>query len=34
LYENAADLEIAKVLKKDIKTYFGTLEETFSTRGG
>jgi [protein-PII] uridylyltransferase len=34
LYENAADLEIAKVLKKDIKTYFTTLEETFSTTGG
>jgi len=34
LYENAADFEIAKVLKKDIKTYFGTLEETFATTGG
>jgi len=34
LYENAADIEIAKVLKKDIKTYFDTLEETFATSGG
>ena len=34
LYENAADFEIAKVLKKDIKLYFDTLEETFSTSGG
>jgi [protein-PII] uridylyltransferase len=34
LYENAADLEIAKVLKKDIKIYFDTVEETFATSGG
>ena len=34
LYENATDLEIAKVLKKDIKLYFETLEETFSNSGG
>jgi [protein-PII] uridylyltransferase len=34
LYENAADFELAKVLKKDIKVYFGTLEKTFSTTGG
>ena len=34
LYENAADFEIAKVLKKDIKLYFDTLEETFATTGG
>ena len=34
LYNNAADLEIAKVLKKDIKLYFDTLEETFATSGG
>ena len=34
LYENAADFEIAKVLKKDIKLYFDTLEETFTTSGG
>ena len=34
LYNNAADFEIAKVLKKDIKTYFETLEETFATSGG
>ena len=27
LYNNAADFEIAKVLKKDIKTYFSTLEK-------
>ncbi len=34
LYENAADFEIAKVLKKDIKLYFETLEDTFATTGG
>jgi len=34
LYNNAEDFEIAKVLKKDIKTYFSTLEETFSNSGG
>ena len=34
LYENAADFEISKVLKKDIKIYFDTLEETFATSGG
>jgi len=34
LYENAADFEIAKVLKKEIKNYFDTLEETFATSGG
>jgi len=34
LYNNAADFEIAKVLKKDIKIYFDTLEETFATSGG
>jgi [protein-PII] uridylyltransferase len=34
LYNNAADFEIAKVLKKDIKLYFDTLEETFATSGG
>ncbi|NOR55376.1 MAG: HD domain-containing protein [Sulfurovum sp.] len=34
LYENAADFEIAKVLKAEIKTYFDTLEETFATSGG
>jgi len=34
LYNNAADFEIAKVLKKDIKTYFDTLEDTFATSGG
>ncbi|MEA1879056.1 MAG: HD domain-containing protein [Campylobacterota bacterium] len=34
LYENAADFEIAKVLKKDTKLYFGTLEETFANSGG
>ena len=34
LYEGASDLEIAKVLKKEIKAYFGTLEETFFTTGG
>jgi [protein-PII] uridylyltransferase len=34
MYENAPDFQIAKVIKKDIKTYFDTLEETFSTSGG
>ena len=34
LYNNAPDFEIAKVLKKEIKTYFDTLEETFSHSGG
>jgi len=34
LYENAADFQIAKVLKQDIKIYFDTLEETFTTSGG
>ncbi len=34
LYENAEDFEIAKVLKKEIKTYFETLEDTFATSGG
>jgi len=34
LYENAEDLKIAKVLKKEIKSYFDTLEDTFSTSGG
>ncbi len=34
LYNNASNFEVAKVLKKDIKLYFNTLEETFSTTGG
>jgi len=34
LFENAADFEIAKVLKKEIKRYFETLEETFAISGG
>jgi len=34
LYENASDFEIAKVLKRDIKAYFETLEETFAHTGG
>ena len=34
LYENAADFEISKLLKKDIKEYFGTLEETFAHTNG
>jgi len=34
LYNNAADFQIAKVLKQDIKSYFDTLEETFATSGG
>ena len=34
LYANAADFEIAKILKQEIKTYFDTLEVTFATSGG
>jgi [protein-PII] uridylyltransferase len=34
MYENAPDFEIAKVIKKEIKNYFYTLEETFATSGG
>jgi len=34
LYENAEDFKIAKVLKEDIKGYFNTLEDTFTTSGG
>lgn len=34
LHHNANDFEIAKLLKKDSKLYFETLEETFSTSGG
>jgi len=34
LYENAPDFKIAKVLKKDIKSYFDTLEKTFATSEG
>jgi len=32
--ENAPDFEIAKLLKADIKEYFGTLEESFSQNSG
>ena len=34
LYEEAPDFEISKLLKKDIKEYFGTLEESFATSSG
>jgi len=34
LYEEAPDFEIAKLLKKDIKNYFETLEESFATNSG
>jgi len=34
LYENASDFEIAKILKQDIKEYFGTLEESFAQNSG
>jgi [protein-PII] uridylyltransferase len=34
LQEEAEDFEIAKALKKDIKIYFGTLEESFANSGG
>ena len=34
MYENASDFEIAKLLKRDIKTYYKTLDETFSKNNG
>ena len=34
LYEDAADFEISKLLKQDIKEYFGTLEESFTQNNG
>jgi len=34
LYENAADFEISKLLKQDIKDYFETLEESFAQNNG
>ncbi len=34
LYEEAPDFEISKLLKKEIKEYFGTLEESFATSSG
>ena len=34
LYEEAADFEISKLLKRDIKEYFETLEESFATNSG
>ncbi len=34
LYENAPDFEISKLLKKEIKTYFATLEESFAKDSG
>ena len=34
LQEEAEDFKIAKALKQDIKTYFGTLEESFANSGG
>ena len=34
LYTNAPHFEIAKVLKQEIKRYFDTLEESFTTSGG
>jgi len=34
IYENAPDFEIAKVLKKDIKAYYKTLDKTFSQNNG
>jgi len=34
LYENAPDFEISKLLKKDIKYYFETLEESFTQNSG
>ena len=34
LYEEAPDFEISKLLKKEIKEYFSTLEETFAKSSG
>jgi len=34
MYEDAADFEISKVLKQDIKEYFGTLEQSFEESSG
>ncbi|MEA3491430.1 MAG: HD domain-containing protein [Campylobacterota bacterium] len=34
LYENSEDFEMAKLLKDEIKEYFGTLNESFATSGG
>jgi len=34
LHENASDFEIAKVLKQEIKEYFGTLEDSFAKSDG
>ena len=34
LYEEAPDFEISKLLKRDIKEYFETLEESFATNSG
>ena len=34
LHDNASDFEVSKLLKKEIKTYFGTLEESFSQNNG
>ncbi len=34
LYKNAKDFEISKLLKQEIKEYFGTLEESFSQNNG
>jgi len=34
IYNNATDFEIAKVLKREIKLYFGRLDETFANSGG
>ena len=34
LYEDANDFEISKLLKQEIKEYFGTLEESFSQNNG
>ncbi|CAA6824978.1 MAG: Possible nucleotidyltransferase [uncultured Sulfurovum sp.] len=34
LHENASDFEVSKLLKQDIKAYFGTLEKSFSQNNG
>ncbi|CAA6801307.1 MAG: Possible nucleotidyltransferase [uncultured Sulfurovum sp.] len=34
LHQNKSDFEVSKLLKKEIKTYFGTLEESFRENNG
>ena len=34
IHDNASDFEVSKLLKQDIKEYFGTLEESFRQNNG